>query len=73
MVFPAEANWAMRIKIVRTMKNQTQKEVAELIGTTRKHFYLWETGKAVPRRYFRIRLAEWAGVPEEILFKGAKR
>jgi DNA-binding XRE family transcriptional regulator len=73
MKFPAEANWSMRLKLVRTMKNQSQEEMAEIIGTTRKQIYLWESGKVIPKAYARAKMAKWADVPEEVLFKNCEK
>lgn len=71
MVFPAEAPWNKRLKLVRVNKELTQEDLAKLLGTTRKQIYLWEKGRTVPNSYTRQKLSRWAGVPEEILFKGA--
>ena len=70
MVFPSDAKWHKRLKLVRVNKGQTQEDVADALGTTRKQVHLWESGKAVPEPYNRKKLAKWAGEPEETLFKG---
>lgn len=73
MRFPKDAEWYMRIKLVRTMKKMTQEQLASELGTTRKQVYLWENGLSQPNDYTRKKLADWAQQPEEVLFKGLKR
>jgi transcriptional regulator with XRE-family HTH domain len=70
VVFPSEAKWFKRLKLVRVNKGQTQEDAAAIIGTTRKQIHLWETGKSVPEQSNRKKLAQWANVAEETLFKG---
>jgi transcriptional regulator with XRE-family HTH domain len=60
----------MRLKVVRTLKGQTQAEVALILGATRKQVYQWEHAKVVPNSYTRKKLAAWANTPQNILFKG---
>jgi len=70
LIFPQGTAWNDRIRIMRAIKDLSQEALAEEIGTTRKQVYRWEKGKTKPNAYTRRKLSQWAGVPEQTLFKG---
>jgi len=73
MVFPSEAPWNVRIRMVRQYREETQQTVADQLGTTCKMVRMWEKGQVRPNVYSRKRIALWAKEPMEILFKGMER
>jgi len=60
--------WNLRMKLLRAQKGWSQKEAAEQCGTTQKGYWLWETGKVVPRKNSRTAIARAFGVTEAELF-----
>lgn len=46
-----------RIKQAREEKGLTQRELAELVGTSRRHVIRWEQGRHLPSRVYAVRLA----------------
>lgn len=58
---------AQRLKPLRKGKGQTQKEMAELLGVTERHYQKIEYGKVNVPALTLIRLADYFGVSTDYL------
>lgn len=60
--------WHKKIKVLRTMNDLTQDEVAEKCFTTQKGYWSWESGNSYPRKISRNALASAFGVKVNDIF-----
>jgi transcriptional regulator with XRE-family HTH domain len=60
--------WYKRIEILRTAKGWSQDVAAEQCGTTKKNFWLWESGRSYPRLNSRKAIAAAFGIPMSEIF-----
>jgi DNA-binding XRE family transcriptional regulator len=60
--------WYKKIAVLRAVKGLNQEQAAEICGTTRKHFYRWEQGKAYPRENSKRAIARAFELPVEEIF-----
>lgn len=58
----------VRIRILRRQKNFTIKQMAEKCITTEKAWSDWESGKVIPRKINKKRIARALGVDEKTIF-----
>lgn len=42
-------SWNKKLEILRIANDWSQEEAARECGTTKKNFWLWETGRTIPR------------------------
>lgn len=64
--------WNQRIRILRTIKNWTQKEAAKKCNVSDKVYWSWEVGESYPHKNNRVALAKAFGVSEEEIFSSPK-
>lgn len=62
------ANWGKRIKEARELKNMTQAELAEQVGTNVRTVRRWETEESIPDVLSGLKLAFVLDIPFGKLF-----
>lgn len=60
--------WGDLIRDIRKGKGQTQQQLADILGTSRKQVHNWEHSKHIPQLYYQQKLSKWARLPIKILF-----
>ncbi|QBL97935.1 helix-turn-helix protein [Exiguobacterium phage vB_EauM-23] len=56
-------SWNERLKEKRVVDALTQEELAKMIGVSRQHLALWESGRQLPSPTNRRKIAEYIGKP----------
>lgn len=63
-------SFAKRLKRLRTEADLTQKQVADIVGTTQQNIAFWETGRQRPKQPSLIKLANYFNVSIDYLLVG---
>ncbi|MEN6490207.1 MAG: helix-turn-helix transcriptional regulator [Smithella sp.] len=61
-------SWNKKLEMLRTAKGWSQEEAADRCGTTKKNYWLWETGKNYPRNVSRRYIGMAFEVSQEEIF-----
>lgn len=56
------------LKVLRAQKNITQKQLAEVLGTSQVNVSAWERGYSVPRPAMMQKIQDYFGVNKEDIF-----
>jgi DNA-binding XRE family transcriptional regulator len=64
----ANATWNKRIEILRVANGWSQEQAAEQCGTTKKCYWLWESGTSYPRNNSRRAISLAFSVPVSEIF-----
>lgn len=64
---PPHAAFAARLKSARLRSGKSQEQIAEEVGTSRRHWIRWEGGWILPTSAFMTRIASATGAPVEAL------
>jgi DNA-binding XRE family transcriptional regulator len=64
----SSAAWNIRLKAIRVLNGLTQQEAANMIGTSRSVYQVWEKGTYIPLEINKASICRVFSVPESLIF-----